>query len=61
MFLFREIFMKNLRNIFKKGLVNGQLSSYGPCWGTRRGFVYWEFERKRKCRSGFLFVGPRGH
>jgi len=45
----------------KKGLVNGQLSSWGPCWGTWWGFAYWTFESKREWISGSLFLGPREH
>ena len=37
MYLFREIFTMNLRDMKKKGLVNGQLYPLGPCWGTWRG------------------------
>ena len=35
--------------------------SIGTLLGNLEGFIYWDFERKGDCVSGFLFCGPRGH
>ena len=47
-YLFREIFYDQFESYIKKDPVNGQLSTLGPCWGTWRGFVYWDFWEKKK-------------
>ena len=33
----------------------------GPVGEPGREFVYGTFERKRKCVTGFFFLGPREH
>ena len=35
--------------------------SIGALLGNLERFVYWDFERKRECISGFLYGGPREH
>jgi hypothetical protein len=55
--LFREIFYEEFE-ICKKRPCKWAALSIGPCWGTWRGFPYWDFKRKRKCISEFLFLDP---
>jgi len=40
--------------------INGPPSPWGPCFGTWRGFVCWDFSEKRKVYLG-SFLGPGGH